>query len=105
MIIKTGQTVYELVRSFNPQTNEPVVPASFLSEIYINGTLDSGTTVNVELSDADNGLYNISWSASTFGTYQLHVENTTTDVIYISEIYKTKPDNEVEFSPTIYLGF
>jgi len=36
MIIKTGQTVYELIRSFNPNTNSPIVPTTFTTKMYIN---------------------------------------------------------------------
>lgn len=87
MNIVTGQTVYEIVRSFNPNTNEPVVPAAFTNKAYLNGILNTGTTIAMSLSDSTEGLYTATWSASTVGTYQLHIENDTTDVVYISEIY------------------
>lgn len=87
MNITTGQTVYEMVRSFNPNSNLPVVPATFTSTVYRNGSIDTGTTVDISLSDAAEGMYTASWSASTFSTYQLHIENNTTDVVYVSEIY------------------
>ena len=104
MNITTGYTVYEMVRSFNPDSNNPVVPAVFTSKIYTNGALNSGITVNISLSDATEGMYTASWSASTLGTYQLHIENDTTEVIYVSEIYSVKSDSDINPSPTIYVG-
>lgn len=104
MIIKTGQTVYELIRSFDPNTNEPVTPATFSSKIYTNGVINTGVTISMSLSDLDDGLYNFSWSASSFGIYQLHIENNNTNVIYISEIYDVKPDDEVNNNAVVYVG-
>jgi tellurite resistance protein TehA-like permease len=104
MIIKTGQTVYELVRSFNPNTNNPIVPTTFMSKIYTNGVVSTGVTINVVLSDIDEGIYTISWSASTFGTYQAYIENIETNVVYVSEIYNVKPDNEVDNNAVVYVG-
>ena len=104
MLIKTGQTIYELVRSFDRNSNAPVVPASFTNTVYTDGLINSGVTINVALSDSVQGIYTVSWSASTFGTYQIHIENNTTEVIYISEIYNVKPDSEVNPTTTIYVG-
>jgi tellurite resistance protein TehA-like permease len=104
MIIKTGQTVYELIRSFNPNTNNPIVPTTFTNKMYINGIINTGITISVNLSDTDNGLYNVSWSASTFGTHQLYVENNSNNVVYVSEIYNVKPDNEVDNITQVYVG-
>jgi hypothetical protein len=104
MIIKTGQTVYELVRSFNPNTNQPVVPVNFITKTYVNGVLNTEVDININLSDANEGLYGISWSANTFGTYQLYVENNNTHVVYISEIYNVKPDDEVDNNAIVYVG-
>jgi tellurite resistance protein TehA-like permease len=104
MNIITGQTVYELIKSFNPNTNESIIPATFINTVYTNGTINTGITVNMILSDSLNGNYTASWSASTFGTYQMNCENITTGVIYISDIYLVKPENEVNPSPTIYVG-
>ena len=104
MDIATGQTIYEMIRSFDANSNNPIVPATLVPIIYKNGVIDSGTTVNIFLSDTTEGMYTASWSASTFGTYQLHVENNTTDVVYVSEIYIVKSDSEINPSPTIYVG-
>ena len=104
MNITTGQTVYELVRSFNPTTNNPVTPATFSSTVYTNGVVNTGVTVSSVLSNPSEGIYSISWSASTLGTYQLNIENTTTSVVYVSEIYSVKSESDINSSPTIYVG-
>lgn len=104
MNITTGQTVYELLRSFDPTTNSPVVPANFSTTVYTDGVVNTGVTVSALLSNASEGIYSVSWSASTLGTHQLNIENTTTSVVYVSEIYSVKTDSEVNPSPTIYVG-
>jgi tellurite resistance protein TehA-like permease len=104
MNITTGQTVYELVRSFNPTTNNPVTPATFSSTVYTNGVVNTGVTVSSILSNPSEGIYSISWSASTLGTYQVNIENTTTSVVYVSEIYSVKSESDINPSPTIYVG-
>ena len=104
MNISTGQTIHELVRSFNPTTNTPVTPVTFSSTVYVDGIINTGVTVSSFLSSASEGMYSISWSASTLGTYQLNIENTTTSVVYVSEIYSVKTDSEINPSPTIYVG-
>jgi tellurite resistance protein TehA-like permease len=104
MIIKTGQTVYELIRSFNPNTNSPIVPTTFTTKMYINGIVNTATTININLSDENQGLYNISWSAHTFGTHQLYAENNNVNVVYVSEIYNVKPDNEIDNITQVYVG-
>lgn len=104
MNITTGQTVYELVRSFNPTTNNPVTPATFSSTVYTNGVVNTGVTISSILSNPSEGIYSISWSASTLGTYQVNIENTTTSVVYVSEIYSVKSESDINPSPTIYVG-
>tara|TARA_R110001592_G_scaffold215751_2_gene469157 strand:+ start:415 stop:732 length:318 start_codon:yes stop_codon:yes gene_type:complete len=104
MNITTGQTVYELLRSFDPTTNNPLVPANFSTTVYVDGVINTGVTVSTVLSNASEGIYSTSWSASTLGTYQLNIENTTTSVVYVSEIYDVKTDSEINPSPTIYVG-
>lgn len=103
MVIQTGQTVYELIRSFNPQTNDPVVPASFNAKMYFNGSLDTGTTINISISDSTEGIYSSTWSATTQGYYQLHIENTTTDVVFVSNVYDARDDISAG-SATVYVG-
>jgi hypothetical protein len=104
MNITTGQTVYELVRSFNPNNNNPIVPTTFDTRMYIDGVYSSGFTFDVSLSDNTEGLYSFSWSANTYGVHQFYVKNDSSNVIYVSELYHVKSDSEINPSPTIYVG-
>lgn len=104
MNITTGQTVYELIRSFNPTTNLPITPTNFSFTMYTDGLVNTGITVSSSLSNASEGIYSVYWSASTLGTYQLYADNLDTGVVYISEIYNVKRESEVNPSPTIYVG-
>ena len=104
MNITTGQTTYELIRSFNPSTNTPVVPATFNTTVYVDGIVNTGVTVDVSLSNPSEGVYSASWSASTFGSYQLLIENTTTSVVYISNIYYAQNNPQGSSSTNIYVG-
>lgn len=104
MNITTGQTTYELIRSFDPTTNAPVIPSVFNSTVYTDGIINTGVTVTATLSSASEGMYSLSWSASTLGSYQLRVENLTTSVIYVSDVYSVKSESDINPSPTIYVG-
>ena len=85
--ITTGTTVHELVVSARKTNNQPITATTFTTTIYRNGIIDTGTTVSLNLIDAAEAVFDATWSASTNGTYQLHVQNDVTTVIYISEIY------------------
>lgn len=104
MILKTGQTIYEIVRSFNRKTNEPVYPANFIAKIFVNGIENTDIIINEMVSSVNDGLYSFSWSSNTLGIHQVQVENTTTEVVYVSEIYNVKPDNEVDNITQVYVG-
>jgi len=104
MIIKTAQTINEIVRSFNPDTNIPVFPATFTNIVFKDGIIDTGTTVVMTITDISNGIYRATWSASSVGFYQLHIDNDDTDVQYISDMYQAKTDSEVDGSTTVYVG-
>lgn len=103
MLIKTGFTINELVLSFDTNNN-PVSGATFTQNFYIDGVLSNTIVPTITLCNANTGTFSISWSASTFGIHQMHLKNNTTDVVYISELYNVRPDNEVDVSPNIYLG-
>lgn len=103
MKIKTGDTVYELVISAD-SNNNPVSAATFTNYFYINGSLTSSITPTVALVNASTGTFSVSWSASTHGYHQLHMKNSATNVIFISDVYEVLPDVEVDPSPTIYVG-
>jgi hypothetical protein len=103
MLIKTGTTVNELVLSFDTNNN-PVLASSFTSFFYINGILTNSIFPSINLVNITAATYSVSWSASTYGFHQLHLKNDTTSVLYVSDIYSVRPDNEVDPSPTIYVG-
>lgn len=103
MRIKTGYTVYELVKSVDVDNN-PVPGPTFNSVFYIDGIISTGVTLSITTSNVTGATYNASFSASTFGMHQYELKNSLTNVIYISDIYDVRPDNEVDTSPTIYVG-
>jgi len=103
MKIKTGDTVYELVMSAD-SNNNPVSGATFNTLFYINGSLTSSIVPSVSLVNASTATFSVTWSASTYGYHQLHMQNNITSVIFVSDIYEVLPDSEVDPSPTIYVG-
>ena len=103
MAIKTGYTVYELVKSVDADNN-PVSGATFSSSFYIDGVSTTAVTLNIAISDASKATFNTSFSASTIGIHQYELRNLSTNVIYVSDAYNVRPDNEVDASPTIYVG-
>jgi hypothetical protein len=101
MKIKTGQTVYENIVSYN-NMNIPITGVTFDSNIYRDGVLYTGITINEEISDIERAMYKFSWSASSYGDYQLYVKNLSTSVIYQSDVYKVVSDDEANM--TVYVG-
>jgi hypothetical protein len=102
-MIKTGQTIYEIFQSLDVNNN-PSVPANFVGKIYTNGTINNVDTVDFFLSDINEGIYTMFWSASTFGFYQIYIKNINNNNTYISEIYNVKPDSEVDNITNVYVG-
>jgi tellurite resistance protein TehA-like permease len=103
MKVGTGYTVIELVESVDVDNN-PVSAATFNSAFFIDGVLTTGVTLNVLLSDPSRAIFKTSFSGSTFGTHQFHLRNLSTNVIFVSDTYDVRPDNEINPSPTIYVG-
>lgn len=103
MLIKTGFTINEIILSFDTNNN-PVSGATFTQSFYIDGILNNTIIPSIVLSNPNTGTFSVSWSASTFGIHQMHLKNNNTNVLYISEMYNVRPDNEVDPSPTIYVG-
>lgn len=103
MKIKTGQTVYEVVLSVDTN-NIPQPTATFTTVFIVDGIVNNSITPNIQLSNAPNAIFNISFSASTYGTHQFYVKNILTNVIYISDSYEVVPDEQVDTSHTIYVG-
>lgn len=101
--IRTGQTVHEIVESFDPRNNNiPVSGATFTNVIIKDGSTYTGITVTSSLSDATNAIFDFSWSASTTGIYQFHAKNDNTNVIFVSDIYNVQSDSY--FDTTVYVG-
>ncbi len=103
MKIKTGNTVYEIVMSLDTNSN-PVSGATFESYFYIDGILTNSIVPTISLVNASTATFAISWSASTIGMHQMHLQNNTTSVIYISDLYSVRPDSEFDVSPIVYVG-
>jgi accessory colonization factor AcfC len=101
MIIGTGTTVYEQVISVNDD-NQPVTATTFDIQMYRDGMLESGVIFNTYLLDSERAVFNISWSASTTGTYQMYAKNNETSVIFISNNVVVKPDSEL--GTNVYIG-
>ena len=101
MKIKTGQTIYENVLSFD-NLNNPITGATFDTQMFKNGVLFTGITVSETLSDSTRALFLFSWSASTLGDYQLYVNNNTTTVLFMSDTYSVVSDDEANM--TVYVG-
>jgi hypothetical protein len=104
MIYKTGQTIYDLVLSLD-MDNIPVIETTFEYTLYNNGVVDNTTVFDIILTDEAKGMFTVSFSASTFGSFQYHLKNNSTGVIFISNTFLVKPDTEVDPSPTIYVGY
>jgi hypothetical protein len=102
MAYKTGDTIYQNIISVN-SSNVVESGATFDNQLYRNGILYTGATLNFSLADAPRGMYVASFSASTTGEYQVYSENTTTNTIYISNILSVKSAEDI--STSIYIGF
>lgn len=101
MNIRTGQTTYEQVMSFDVDNN-PVSGATFDAVLYLNNTIYTGSSPSYSLIDASRGVFTFAWSSDTFGDYQLYVRNITTNVIFVSDSIGVRPDSE--FDTTVYIG-
>jgi len=101
MNYRTGQTIYEQILSVNAD-NQPVSGATFTSSLYKNGVAYTATTITTSLSDASAGLFTASWTFDATGMYQLYINNLSTNVVFVSDIYNVRPDSE--FEQNIYIG-
>lgn len=99
MQYKTGDTIYDIILSVD-RNNNPVTGTTFDIDVYKDGSITTGITVNINLEDDQRGTYVGSWSASTQGEYQLVYKNNSTDVIYVTDIYQVR-DN---LGNQIYVG-
>jgi len=98
-MIQLGEMIYEQVISLDVDNN-PVTGATFDYTLYVNDTIYSGGSVSYSLTDINRGVFTFSWSADTYGTYQLYVKNNSTNVIFISDSIDVSPN----LNTTIYVG-
>lgn len=99
--IRTGYTVHEIVLSLD-SNNNPVNTATFSLSSYKDGSLFTGLTPSIILSDSSTGAFDLSFSASTIGTYQVYAKNNSTDVLFVSDVYVAKTDQEMDTN--VYVG-
>ena len=93
-----GEMIYEQVLSLDVDNN-PVVGATFDYALYIDNSVYAGD-ISYSLTDAARGIFTFSWSAGTYGTYQLYTKNNNTGVIYMSDIVNVIPPIDTN----IYIG-
>lgn len=96
----TGQTITEIFLSVD-SNNTPKVPATFSAVTFQDGTEISPDSVdfNLSLVDSHLGVYKFYFTPQISGTYQVYVNNQTTNTLYISDVY-----NVTNYSSTIYVG-
>lgn len=94
-----GEMIYEQVLSLDVDNN-PVVGATFDYTLYIDNSIYPGGDISYFLTDAVRGIFTFSWSADTYGTYQLYTKNNSTGVIYMSDIVNVIPPIDTN----IYIG-
>lgn len=99
----TGQTVYEIVQSFDTNNN-PITGVTFDLNFYINGQLNTAITPNVSLINNSAATYSVSWSSDTYGYHQFYLRNQTTNVMYVSELYNVNSGATVNSQPIVYVG-
>lgn len=101
MKAKTGQTIIETILSLDADNN-PVTATTFNTIAIQNGAEYPGITINMNLIDGSLGLFKASWSADTIGDIQIYIQNTVTNVVFISDIVSILPDSALD--QTIYIG-
>jgi len=100
MKIETGETVYESIVSVDTNNN-PISATTLTTHLFNDGVLYTGSSINVSLTDAENAIFTASWSAGTYGHYQLYAKNDVTNLIYMSDVYFVVPDDA---EVTVYVG-
>lgn len=98
--VSLGQTVNEIVQSFDGNNN-PVTGVTFSLDFYIDGAITNLITPTIQLANPSAATYTVSWSSSTVGYHQFYLKNQTTNVLYVSELYKVVTDAD---QPIIYVG-
>jgi len=103
MNIRTGETVFENIMSLDVDGN-PLSAATYDSLFFINGSATTAVTLSINLSEPLTGTFNASFSSSTYGYHQFRALNNLNGVVYMSDIYIVKPDNELAGSAVVYVG-
>lgn len=99
--INTGQTVYEIIQSFDTNNN-PITGVTFDINFFVNGQISNTIIPNVTLTNASAATYSVGWSADTYGYHQFYAKNNITNVIYVSELYNVNINSGT--NPIIYVG-
>ena len=84
----TGQTITEIFLSTDA-LNNPVAPATLSAVTFQNGLeiLSGSVSFNLSLVDSNIGAYSFSITPLTAATYQVYVNNITTNTLYVSNAY------------------
>ena len=101
MNFQTGQTITDIFVSTD-SNNNPVYPANFTVEMFLNGNTISTTpeSFSIQVADMFKGIYSYSFIPIQTGNYQIYINNLNTNVIYVSEIfYVTNTASDI-----IYVG-
>lgn len=101
--VNTGQTVYEIIQSFD-QNNNPITGATFDLNFYVNGVLSNTISPNISLVNSSAATYSVSWSSDTYGYHQFYLRNQSTNVMYVSELYNVNSGITATAQPIIYVG-
>lgn len=101
--VNTGQTVYEIIQSFDTNNN-PITGVTFDLNFYVNGQISNTITPNINLVNPTAATYSVSWSSDTYGYHQFYSRNTTTNVMYVSELYNVNSGITTDVQPIIYVG-
>lgn len=99
MNISLGEIVYEQILSLDVDNN-PITGATFDYVLYLDSTIYSGGSISYSLTDPIRGIFTFSWSADTYGTYQLYTKNNSTNVIFVADTIDIKPGIDTN----IYIG-
>lgn len=94
-----GQMIYEQVLSLDVDNN-PISGATFDYALYVDSSIYSGGSISYSLTDSSRGIFTFSWSADTYGKYQLYAKNNSNNVIFISETIDVSPTLDTN----IYIG-
>lgn len=94
-----GEMIYEQVMSLDVDNN-PVTGATFDALLYLDNTIYSGGNLFYVLTDDSRGVFTFSWSADTYGAYQLYAKNNSTNVVFLSDVVEVKPGADTN----IYIG-